>query len=74
MLRIKEYLNLVNLKTGKMNILIRRQNNAASFEKLVMIYDRAEESTRIVMSTKNGMIEEITIKNNFFTNLRELNA
>lgn len=74
MLRTKESLNLVNLKTGKMNILIRRQNNAASFEKLVMIYDRAEESTRIVMSTKNGMIEEITIKNNFFTNLRELNA
>ena len=74
MLRTKESLNLVNLKTGKMNILIRRQNNSASFEKLVMIYDRAEESTRIGMSTKNGMIEEITIKNNFFTNLRELNA
>jgi hypothetical protein len=57
-----------------MNLLVRRQNNAASFEKLVVINDRAEDCTRLVMSTKNGTIEEITVKNSFFTNLRELNA
>jgi hypothetical protein len=57
-----------------MNVLIRRQNNAASFEKLITMSDRAEECTRILMSTKNGTIEEISVKFNFWTNLRELNA
>lgn len=36
-LRTKESLNLVNLRTGKMNLLLQRPNNAGSFEKLVII-------------------------------------
>jgi hypothetical protein len=72
--RNKEGLNLINLKTGLMNLLLKRQNNSSSFEKTLIVQDKEEDCLRIVMSTKNAAIEEIKVSNSFFTNLRDLNV
>jgi hypothetical protein len=71
--RNRKSLNLINLRTGKMNRLLMRENNSTTFEKMALMKDVENSCLSIVFITKSAVIEEIKVPNLFFTLLRDLN-